>query len=313
MIYTVTLNPALDREYVVPELAENTVLRASVVNVDFGGKGFNVSRMLSSLGKSSTALGFVGGKTGEALSSGLSRSGIQTDFVQISGESRTNTSIVETNGKDHVKVNEPGPVISTVEIRNLLEKITQLAKAGDWWVLAGSLPPGVPVDLYAQIIRVINSAGAKSILDTSGESLKLGLIASPYMIKPNVFEVSELTKMSADSLNQMRKIAAVIHEMGVIKIVISAGKEMALFSTGEACWKATPPQIEEANPIGAGDAMLAGIVFGLESGEADDRAFAWGIAAGAAAARQPGTSIPTRSDVELLLNNIKVEEVQGAI
>jgi 1-phosphofructokinase family hexose kinase len=313
MIYTVTLNPALDREYVVPELAENTVLRASAVNVDFGGKGFNVSRMLASLGRSSIALGFVGGNTGQVLSDGLRESGINTDFVEVNGETRINTGIFETNGSSHIKVNEAGPAISETEINQLLKKINQLAKPGDWWVLAGSLPPGVPSDLYARMIRMINSAGGKSILDTSGESLKLGLIASPYMIKPNVFEVRELTKMSADSLNQMRKIAAVIHEMGVKKIVISAGKEMALFSTGEVCWKATPPQIEEANPIGAGDAMLAGIVFGLDSGEADDRAFAWGIAAGAAAARQPGTSIPTRSDVELLLNNIKVEEVQGAI
>jgi len=309
MIFTVTLNPALDREYIVPDLRENTVLRATAVNIDFGGKGFNVSRMLSSLGKESTALGFVGGKTGETLASGLNEAAIQTDFVEISGESRTNTSIVETNGKDHIKVNESGPVISAVEIRNLLEKIDQLVKAGDFWVLAGSLPPGVPVDIYAQMIERIKSTGARAILDTSGKPLKSGTLAGPYMIKPNVYEASELVGSVAGSNSQLQHIAAAIHNMGVEKIAISAGKGMALFSNGEKCWQVFPPQIEEANPIGAGDAMLAGIVFGLEAGNTDDKAFAWGIASGAAAAHLPGTGMPSRSEVESFLSKIKVKEV----
>ena len=313
MIYTVTLNPALDREYVVPKLAENTVLRASTVNIDFGGKGFNVSRMLSSLGKTSTALGFVGGKTGQALVEGLINSGIQTDFVFIGGESRTNTSIVEKNGIDHIKVNEPGPEISQAETKKLLEKINQLAKAEDWWVLAGSLPPGISGDVYAKIIRILNSKGARSILDTSGPPLKAGALAGPYMIKPNLFEAGELTNQKADSLGQMLKIATAIHKMGVQKTAISAGKEMALFSSGKNCWKAYPPRITEANPIGAGDAMLAGIVYGLESSESDEQAFAWGIAAGAAAAQLSGTAMPSRSEVEPFLSIIKVEEVQAAI
>ncbi len=144
MIYTLTLNPALDRELTVPALALDTVLRASESRVDCGGKGFNVSRMLASLGAQSVALGFAGGHTGAMLRDGLAALGIATDFVWITGETRTNVSIIVGDEGHHIKVNEAGPTVSADELAALAQRVRELARAGDWWVLAGSLPPGCP-------------------------------------------------------------------------------------------------------------------------------------------------------------------------
>ena len=313
MIYTVTLNPALDREYIVPDLIPNTVLRATEVHIDFGGKGFNVSRMLAALSTESTALGFVGGNTGQALVDGLKASGIATDFIRIAQETRNNTSIVEMNGDDHYKVNESGPVISPQEIEALMEKISHLLKAGDWWVLAGSLPPGIPTNIYEKMVKMIQSAGAKAVLDTSGKALKPGVVAGPYLIKPNAFEAASLTSGKGNSLADLVNMAKAIHQLGVSSVAISAGKDLALYSNGARTWQAQPPKIEEVNPVGAGDAMLAGIVYGLVVGEVEECAFSWGIAAGAAAAGKAGTGMPSRSEVAKLIEKVKVKEVLNAV
>jgi 1-phosphofructokinase family hexose kinase len=313
MIYTVTLNPAVDREYVVPKLVSNTVLRASEVHIDYGGKGFNVSRMLTAMGVGNTALGFIGSNAGAFLEKGMASLGISTDFVHISHETRTNTTIVETNGQTHYKVNESGPAICDKERDLLKKKITERAKPGDWWVLAGSLPPGIPDDFYQELIVIIQSAGAKAILDTSGQALLCGVKAKPYLIKPNVFEASTLTGISGKSLEDLRAMLKNIHASGVSLIAISAGKDASIFSDGEKVWHANPPKIEEANPVGAGDAMLAGVLFGLYNGLENAESFAWGIAAGSAAAGKTGTGMPSKDEVENLKKRIDIKEIEHAL
>jgi len=151
MIFTVTLNPALDKEYTVTNLKMDEVLRALSTKIDYGGKGFNVSRMLTSLGGENVAIGFLGGTTGELMQVGLSLKGVETDIVWISGETRMNVSIVSNLDKHHIKINEPGPTVSPDEISNLMKKIKVLIRPGDWWVLAGSLPKGVYPGIYESI------------------------------------------------------------------------------------------------------------------------------------------------------------------
>src|SRR5512134_2911157 len=173
MIYTLTLNPAIDRELTVDDFAYDQVLRASAVRIDFGGKGFSVSRALAALGIS-IALGFVGGTAGEELIKGLADMGIRSEFICIAGETRTNISIVTTSHDHYLKVNEPGPVISAAELEQMLEKIRLRARAGDWWVMAGSLPRGVPPAIYAEATRLVQNAGGHVILDAAGEPLRAG-------------------------------------------------------------------------------------------------------------------------------------------
>jgi 1-phosphofructokinase family hexose kinase len=310
MIYTLTLNPAVDRELTVPAMEFDSVLRASESRVDFGGKGFNVSRLLKGLGASSTAVGFLGGRTGELLQDGLQNLGIGTDFVWVSGETRTNISIV-TQAHDHyIKVNEKGPLVDGVKQEELLRKIDSLAKPGDWWVLAGSLPPGVADDFYARIVYVLNKHGAHAILDTSGESLRLGCAEKPYLVKPNVEEARVLTGLSMDTPSEIAAAAAEVCRMGAQNVVVSMGKAGALLHTVDETWLTHTPKIQEKNPIGAGDSMVGGLVWALTQEIKLKEALGWGVASGAATASLPGTEVGTRPLIEELFSEVRFERLE---
>ena len=310
MIYTLTLNPALDIEYTVQVLIKNEVLRAPAVRKDFGGKGFNVSRMLNILGMESTALGFVGGQNGKVLEEGLQSLGIRTDFIRTAGETRANTSIVAELDGDYIKVNEPGPTISREERNRLFNQVEDLASAGDWWVLAGSLPPGVPVDIYAQLSQKIQTADAQVIVDTSGEALHASLAGKPFLMKPNEFEAGSLTGLPVESPSEIAAAAEAILERGVENVVVSLGKDGAMLASPNRIFMGSPPEIQEQNPIGAGDAMVAGLVYCLSKGEPLESALRWGLACGATAASQAGTHMGTRNLIEKNLADTKIEEFQ---
>lgn len=306
MIYTVTLNPGIDKEYSVPEIRENQVLRASSVKTDIGGKGFNVSRMLINLGCTSTAMGFIGGYTGELLRKGLENLGIVTDLVEIEAESRTNISIVDAQNKKYIKVNEPGPLIKSSEIERLITKVMQSVKPGDWWIFSGSLPQSVPDEFFAQMITMISEKGANTVLDSSGIPFRLGCQASPFLIKPNLTEAILMSGKKADNLQQSIDMIPFIHNIGPQNVVISAGEEGALLSNGAEIWIGKPPVILERNPVGAGDAMLAGIVYSLTCSQPLPQAFKFGLACGSAAASLPGTAMPDQDGVADLLNQVVI-------
>jgi len=310
MIYTLTLNPAIDRELTVPEVQFDSVLSAVKSQVDFGGKGFNVSRLLKSMGMPSTALGFVGGRTGERLRSGLQALDIATDFVSISGETRTNISIVTERHDHYIKVNEKGPLVDEAKQHELLDKIAALAGSGDWWVLAGSLPPGVPDSFYAQIIEILNERNAVAVLDTTGESLRLGCEAKPFLVKPNAEETQKLTGLPVDTSTQIAAAAVELRRMGAQNVVISLGKKGALLQTAEYSWLAHSPKIKEKNPIGAGDSMVGGLVWALTQDIALKEALGWGVASGAATASLSGTEVGSRPLIEELFSRVKYERLE---
>lgn len=305
MIYTVTLNPAIDRELTVPAILFDEVLRASELRVDCGGKGFNVSRMLASLDVESVALGFAGGKSGEMLQQGLNALGIQPDFVWIPGETRTNVSIVTTDHQRYVKVNEAGPTVTTDERVALIEKIRHLARADDWWVLAGSLPPGVPPTFYAQIIREVQTAGAHAILDSSGDALRHGCQAGPFLAKPNATETGQLTGMPVSATADIIAAAHAVRALGVRNVVISLGQDGALLVDEKNNWLVSAPNIQERNPIGAGDSMVAGLVWRLSLGDPLPQAGRWGVACGAATASQSGTAVGSYTLVASLVSQVE--------
>ena len=312
MIYTLTLNPAVDRELTVPAMEFNSVLRASESRVDFGGKGFNVSRLLKGMEASSTAVGFLGGRAGELLQDGLQSLGIGTDFVWVAGETRTNISIVTQSHDHYLKVNEKGPLVDAAKQQELLDKIDALAKPGDWWVLAGSLPPGVADDFYAQVVRVLNKHEAQAILDTTGESLRIGCAEKPYLVKPNAEEAHALTGLPMESPSEIAAAAAEIRRLGAQNVVISMGKSGALLNTAEGTWLAHSPKIKEKNPIGAGDSMVGGLVWALTQGIALKEALGWGVASGAATASLPGTEVGSRPLIEELFAQVDFERLETA-
>ncbi len=306
MIYTLTLNPAVDRELTVPAIEYDMVLRAADWRVDVGGKGFNVSRMLMSLGTPSTALAFAGGRSGELLRDGLEALGISTDFVWVDGDTRTNVSIITAAHDHYIKVNEPGPTVSVRDQTILVDKIKGLARPEDWWVLSGSLPPGVVETLYADAITGIQSLGAHVILDSSGAALRHGCEASPFLVKPNAEEAQSLTGLPVGSLEQIVQAIAAVHRLGPAHVVISLGKQGAIFGNDRDVWLAAAPSIAEVNPIGAGDSMVGGLVWGLSQGQGLEQAMRWALACGAATASQSGTAVGSRALVETLVDQVKI-------
>ncbi|MBN1284892.1 MAG: 1-phosphofructokinase [Anaerolineae bacterium] len=309
MIFTVTLNPALDRELTIPAFKFDTVLRAAASRTDYGGKGVNVSRALDALQTPSVATGFVGGPAGARLVEGLQTPYITTDFVRVAGETRTNISIVDKDYTKYIKVNEPGPIITPEEQAALKAKVHRLARPGDWWVLSGGLPPGVAPGFYAELISIVQQAGARAVLDTGGEVLRWGCDAGAFLVKPNREEASALVGVLLETVEDLHSAVRVIHALGAQHVAVSLGKEGALLSDGEIIWTATPPAIQERNPIGAGDALVAGLVRALSQGEALPAALRRGVACGAAAASLDGTAMGTQEQVAALVEQVTIRSM----
>ncbi|MGC9159000.1 MAG: 1-phosphofructokinase [Terracidiphilus sp.] len=309
MIYTLTLNPAVDRELTVTAMEYDVVLRAVHSRVDFGGKGFNVSRMLRNLGAASTATGFLGGRPGDLLEEGLRELGIDVDFVRVCGETRTNISVVTASHDHYLKVNEKGPTVATKQQMELLAKIDAVARAGDWWVLAGSLPPGVHDNFYARIVKLLNRHEVHAVLDTSGESLRLGCAAHPFLVKPNAEEAGVLTGYPVRTPGEIARAAAAIRRMGAQNVIVSMGKAGALLRTEEGAWLLGSPKVKEKNPIGAGDSLVGGLVWALTQGLSLRESLAWGVASGAATASQGGTGLGSRARIEKLVAHVTSQQI----
>jgi 1-phosphofructokinase family hexose kinase len=309
MIITVTPNPVLDHTLTVPEIVFDTVTRATAVRDDWGGKGFNVSRVLLALGVESTALGFVGGATGQRLTAGLASLGLPTDFVTIAGETRTNVVITEADSERYVKVNEVGPTVQPAEITQFMEKVRQRAAPGDTWALCGSLPPGVPDDFYAQLIQILEPRGVCVLLDTSGAALRLGCEARPFLVKPNADEAAVFAGHPVDTRDAALHAARAFLKHGITQVALSLGATGLLLATREAAVFAIPPDVPVKNVTGAGDALLAGLAYALKHDLSLAEQARWGVAAGTASAMHEGVGVVTRESVEQVYAETGVEIV----
>ena len=305
MIYTLTLNPAVDLELSIDDFQFDRVTRAVKSRMDCGGKGFNVSRMLANLKTPSVAMGFVGGKSGERLEQTLRSLDIETDFNWIEGETRTNVSIVKADNSQYLKVNEAGPTVTQGDIDALTDKVRLNARPGDWWVLAGSLPPGAPATIYATLTSIIEGAGASVMLDTSGETLRAGCEAKPTIIKPNMEEARELAASICGEEASDADIAKAVLAMGPKNLIISMGRDGALLATHDNLKMVKAPVVKERNPIGAGDSMVGGVIWGLSLGQPLIEALQSGIACGAATAGRDGTELGSYEMVVELLSQMK--------
>ncbi len=306
MIFTITPNPVLDRTLTVPEIVFDEMTRAQVVREDWGGKGFNVSRALRALGVASEALGFAGGATGQKLAAGLDSLGIPHDLTPIAGETRTNIVIAEARSARYIKVNEAGPTVSEAEIAAFFATIHGKVHAGDWWALCGSLPPGVPPDFYARLIALIQGQGARALLDTAGEPLRLGLAAHPYLVKPNAVEAAELTGIAIHSDKSADEAARAFLTMGAQRVALSLGAGGMLWATPDVQRRAHPPQAPVKNPTGAGDALLAGMLRALVDGLPPSEVARWGVAVGTAAAMQEGVGVGAAAEVAALYAQVTI-------
>jgi 1-phosphofructokinase family hexose kinase len=310
MIATVTLNPALDKCIYIDELHPHDVNRITKIEIDAGGKGVNASRVLKELGSHTTALGFVGGRIGSFVEHVLKGEGIHTDFVHLESETRTNICVQETSGAPPTTFNEPGSPIPEAEVERLCVKIRKVAKRSSMIIFGGSLPTGAPDDIYRKLVTIAREEGVRSILDSDGEPMRLGMQASPYMIKPNRDEAERLVGVKIETLEDAVRALGLLAESGIEVAVISMGSRGSVACSGSNVWQAIPPEVKVVSTIGSGDSMVAGMAHILSWGGSLDEALRWGTAAGAATAMTDGTEICRRQQVLDLLEKVRIERLK---
>ena len=307
MIVTVTMNPAIDKTVEIDALLPGGLNRIQRVEYDAGGKGINVSKTIKELGGSSTAVGFLGGNAGRTIEHVLNERGIRNDFVWVDQETRTNTKVFEKNG-ELTELNEPGPVIRKEQIQELMEKLSGYAKEGTLFILAGSIPSGVPSDIYAKIIRMAHEKGAKVLLDADGELFRQALQAVPDMIKPNRVELEGY--MGIDyraSEKELLKTAEELLEKGIETVAVSMGKSGAMFVRGDYQVKCPALSVKSQSTVGAGDAMVAALAYSWDQGLNETETVKLCMAASAGAVTTVGTKPPSRDVVEELMKQVVIE------
>lgn len=284
-----TLNPSLDRTLMVTELTRGEVLQADAARDDPGGKGVNVARALAAHGDKPVAVLPVGGSIGRALVVQLLDQGVDVEAVTIKGATRTNITIVEPDGVT-TKLNEPGPLLLAEEIDSLIDAVSRRAAAGGWVVVGGSLPPGVEPGIVSMVIAAAHEAGALVAIDTRSDALAAGLAAEPELAKPNVRELLEVAGGSAATLGDVVGSCQTLMNMGAKSVLCSMGPDGALLVKDGGVWHASAPPAEVRNPVGAGDALLAGYLFTYAAPPAS--ALRAAVAWAAAALRTAGTGVP---------------------
>jgi 1-phosphofructokinase len=294
VIVTLTPNPSVDRTIEVDALHRGAVLRARATRVDPGGKGVNVSRALAANHRETTAVLPAGGWEGEQLAALLAPLDIPVVVVPVAGSVRANVSVVEPDGTV-TKLNEPGPRLSLEEIEAVTAATVKAAAGAEWLACTGSLPPGAPIDFYAQLLERLGSASVKVAVDSSGAPLVAALDARPDLIKPNREELAEATGRQLLTVGDVVEAAEELRGRGVGAVLASLGADGAVLvdATGATFGSATVERTRSA--VGAGDSMLAGFLAGGGSGPA---ALAEALAWGAAAASLPGSIMPTPDDLD---------------
>lgn len=309
MIITVTMNPAIDKTVEIDQLLPGGLNRIRKVEYDAGGKGINVSKTIRELGGTSIATGFLGGNAGKTIQSVLDEKKIRNDFIQVDGETRTNTKVFEKNGAV-TELNEPGPVISEDQIHALLQKLEDYADDHTLFVLAGSIPAGVDRNIYAEITRLVHKKGAKVLLDADGELFRNSLEAVPDIIKPNRVELEEYAGFDyRASQEELLNLARKIRQKGIGTVAVSMGKSGAMLVKDGYEVKCPALSVKAHSTVGAGDAMVAALAYSWDQGLDDDALTRLCIAASAGAVTTIGTKPPTRELVDQLAEQVIIERI----
>ncbi len=305
MIVTVTMNPAIDKTVDVDQFAVGAVNRIQASVLDAGGKGINVSKTIQAIGGESVALGFVGGGAGKTIEGVLQGLGIKTDFVTVDGETRTNTKIFANNAPV-TELNEKGAVITKAQIDALLQKITQYATPETLFVLAGSIPEGVPKTIYKEITEQVRALGSKVLLDADGALFRESLPACPSIIKPNREELAEYAGVTGEfSKEALLATAKGFLADGIEMVVVSMGGDGAVFLTKDASYQCEGLKVTAHSTVGAGDAMVAALAYAVDGklNPADTMKLCVATSAGAV------TTVGTKPPSLALVNELKAQVV----
>ena len=283
MIYTLTLNPALDYDIYMDSFKEESLNLSKEVNIRAGGKGINVSKLLSNLGIKSKALGYTAGFTGDYIKKNLHEEGIEADFVTLEGITRINVKI--NNNSKETEIAGLSPKITKEAEDKLTEKIKSL-QSGDILILSGSIPESLEKNIYKKLSEIV-AENVKIVLDTRGSLLKENLEKN-FLIKPNIAELEEMFGTELKTTGDIAEKCRYFLEEGVQNVIVSMGGKGALFVSKNGVYSAEAPKGKLINSVGAGDSMVAGFIAGIETDKSPEDAFRLAVASGSATAYSYG-------------------------
>jgi 1-phosphofructokinase family hexose kinase len=313
VILTVTLNAAIDRTVAVPNFRLGRRHRAVESRTVAGGKGINVARALTLLGRPVIASGFVGGPTGARVLEQLKEESVLTDFIEIAAETRINLAVIDPTSGEQTEINERGPAVSPEEVKGLFDRIGYLAGGAKLCVLAGSVPPGAGDDLYARLVADLGRRGVPVVLDAEGEAMLEGLRAGASMVTPNEREAEELVGQEfADNADLSQGLLELVR-LGASEAAITR-PDGCVAAVGENASRRllevhTEP-LDPVSTVGSGDAFLAGYVAARYDGRSPEDCLAYGVACGAESTQHFGAGTVDRNQVERLLGEVSVHDLE---
>jgi 1-phosphofructokinase family hexose kinase len=307
------MNAAIDRTLTVPNFQRGQRHRASAGLTLAGGKGINIARALKGLGVPVVATGLAGGRTGTRIVEELTAEAILNDFVRIEDESRTSTAIVDPTGSSYTEVNEWGPHVEADELEMLLEKLAYLSQGADYVVFAGSLPRGIDDAFYSEAVRELNRRGARTVLDSEGESLRLAVHAEPLLVSPNEREAEALVGQEFHDDDDFLVGLETIAELGPRNVLITreSGCWALLRSERETSrYRALAPVVDPISAVGSGDVLLAGFIAARLEGRSDEEALRSAVAAGAASTLEIGAGRFEPREAGRLIGSVDVAQLE---
>lgn len=299
-IVTITFSPCIDKSASIPALIPENKLRCSKIKLEPGGGGINVARAIKKIGGNATCILPSGGCTGKFLAHLLEKENIHTVIIDTANETRENFIIKDEGTGNQYRLGMPAGKLSKNEWKQCLNALNETADVR-FIVLSGSLPPGVSATVFAQLARSAKKKNAKLIVDVSGDALKEAVTLGAYLIKPNLAELGTLVGVPKIKIDQVEKTAKeVIRQYQCEVIVVSLGRDGAILVTRDETYSVTPPQVKVKSTVGAGDSMVAGIVYSLANRSSLKQALQYGVACGTAATMNPGTELCHKRDADRL-------------
>lgn len=307
MITTVCMNPSFDKTAETDKVNVGDVTRLRNVRVDIGGKGVNVAIVLRRLNEAARCVGCLGEENAERFLRMIAREDVAFDYISVPGEVRTNLKMMDHNKQAVIEINEPGVSMNEEQIQQFLSLLKEKSADSQYVVLSGRLPDGCSANTYQRCMQALD--GKKVVLDTAGESLLHGIKERPYLIKPNLPEMQAIMCKELRTLREIRDAAMFLIDYGAQNVVVSMGKTGAVFVNEKKTLFAPALRVEARSTVGAGDAMVGGILTGLMRGANLTEAFKFGVAAGAASVMTDGTQLVRKADFDVLLPKVTVQEV----
>jgi 6-phosphofructokinase 2 len=307
-IITVTLNPAIDKSSTIPQLLPEKKLKCTIPFFEPGGGGINVARALKKLGTDATAIYLAGGYTGNFFTQLLNNESISCAAIEIAHHTRENLIVLDSSANLQYRFGMPGPVVAEHEWKNLLETLDAINEV-DFIVASGSIPQGVPTDIFARIAALAKKKNARCIVDTSGAALQNAAEEGLFLIKPNINELSALTGKDELPAGLVADAAREVIAKGNCEyVMVSMGAAGAMLVSGDEAKQITAPDVIRKSTVGAGDSMVAGIVYSLSKGHTIMQAAQYGVACGTAATMNPGTELCRFEDAEKLYAAISQQQ-----